>query len=428
MSDTIFAPATVRGRSAVAIVRVSGPCALAAAAALAGHLPESRKPALRWLRDPETGEKLDQALILTFPQPGSFTGEDCVEFQVHGSGAVVSGLLLALGKLEGLRLAEAGEFTRRALLNERLDLAQTEGLGDLLAAETAVQRRQALDLVEGTLSKLVADWREEVLTSLALVEAMIDFSDEELPDDLLAGVESRLGETCRAMRREIAGASVGEMIRDGFEVALVGLPNVGKSTLLNCLARRDVALVSPEAGTTRDVLEVRLDVAGIPVTVLDTAGLREASGIEGAGVAKARERAMGADVRVFLVDEDDDVAALEVARLPGDLVVLAKADLRNGCGVSGLTGQGVDDLLRALSAVLEGRIVERSTLTRQRQREAVQRALDALERAIACVEGNEVELAAEELRTAVRSLDFLVGRVDVEAVLDVIFSSFCLGK
>lgn len=428
MPDTIFAPATVRGRSAIAVIRISGPQALLAAERLAGSLPTDRRAGVRWLRDPDTGERLDQALVLVLPKPGSFTGEDCVEFQTHGSAAVVSGVLAALGKLDGVRLAEPGEFTRRALLNDRLDLAQVEGLSDLLAAETAAQRRQALDLVDGVLSGLVSGWRGELLESLALLEAMIDFADEELPEDLLERVSLQVERVRAAMLGEIASATVGERIRDGFEVALVGLPNVGKSTLLNYLARREVALVSPEEGTTRDVLEVRLDLTGLPVTVLDMAGLRHASGVEAAGVARARQRAESADIRVFLVECDRDVEVLGVRRRPDDVVALAKGDLRSGVGISGATGQGVDDLIARLSATLCDRVGSGSTIVRQRQRQAVAEALRALELAMARLEDGAIELAAEEVRLGMRSLDFLVGRVDVEAVLDVIFSSFCLGK
>lgn len=428
MMDTIFAPATVRGRSAIGVVRISGPESLAAAGQLAGTLPPPRQAGLRWLRDPETSERLDQALVLVFPGPASFTGEDVVEIQTHGSSAVIADVLAALGRIDGLRVAEPGEFTRRALLNQRLDLAQVEGLGDLLAAETAVQRRQALEMMEGVLSQLVAGWRDDAMTALGLLEATIDFADEEIPEGLAERVEELLASVESVMEQELARAWIGERIRDGFEVALVGLPNVGKSTLLNCVARRDVALVSAEAGTTRDVLEVRLDLDGLPVTMLDMAGLREASGVEGAGVMRARERAAAADLRVFLVGVPDEVERLGVSRQSGDLVVLAKADLRADGGVSGITGQGVDDMLRGVSAELGGRVGRRTTMSRVRQRDAVARALAAVREARGLLAEGQVELAAEGLRSALRALDFLVGRVDVEAVLDVIFSNFCVGK
>lgn len=427
MSETIFAPATILGRSSVAVIRISGPLAFSAAERLTGVIAE-RRPSLRWLHDPESGERLDQALVLGFAGPGSFTGEDCVELQTHGSTAVIAGVLAALGRLDGLRPAEPGEFTRRALLNDRLDLAQVEGLGDLIGAETAAQRRQALGLMGGALSRLASGWRTRLLEILALIEASIDFADEELPADLCERATAELAELGGAMTVELRGANGGERLREGFEVAIVGVPNAGKSTLLNRLARREVALVSGEAGTTRDVLEVRMDLGGLPVTVLDTAGLRMASGIEAAGVERARTRAAAADLRVFLVEGAEDVAALGVARQSDDLVVRGKADLHGADGISGLTGQGVDELLRRIGQVLSGRVSAGGAISHQRQSRATERAADAIARAGHLLQCGDVELACEELRSAVRALDFLVGRVDVEAVLDVIFASFCLGK
>ncbi|HRO12163.1 tRNA uridine-5-carboxymethylaminomethyl(34) synthesis GTPase MnmE [Amaricoccus sp.] len=434
MGDTIFAQATAAGRAGVAIIRVSGPAALTAAKSLAGELGPPRQAGLRRLRDPGTGETLDQALVVAYPAPGSFTGEDVVEFQVHGSPAVCRSLLAVLGGMEGLRVAEPGEFTRRALLNGRLDLPQVEGLGDLLAAETAAQQRQALRLMDGAISGLAAGWREELVRCLAHVEASIDFADEELPEDILRFVGGTLGSVRAAMRAELDGALIAERLRDGFEVALVGRPNVGKSTLLNALARREAALTSAVAGTTRDVLEVRMDLAGMPVTLLDMAGLRAGGGrVESLGIARARDRATRADVRVFLVNEPREVEGLGVSREAEDLLVLAKGDLRprgDLPAVSGLTGQGVDQLLRSLTAVLEARVAGAGTASHRRQREAIALAVQRVEAAGAEMRAVEprVELVAEELRAALRALDFLVGAVDVEAVLDVVFQSFCLGK
>lgn len=428
MSDTIFAPATVLGKSAVAIIRISGARAFDMARRLAGALPPARQAGLRWLCDPESGERLDRALVLTFPGPASFTGEDCVELHIHGSGAVLAGVLAALAQAGDARLAEPGEFTRRALMNDRLDLAQVEGLGDLIAAETAAQRRQAIELMDGALSGLVAMWRSDLTEVLALLEASIDFSDEELPDDLLDHAATGLSMTEAAMRRELRGAGVGERLRDGFEVALVGLPNVGKSTLVNRLAGRELALVSDEAGTTRDVLEARLELAGLPVTVLDMAGLRAAQGVEAAGVARARDRATAADLRVFLVESSADLGRLGMKLEREDIVVRAKADQAGEPGISGLTGEGVDGLLADIAAVLSDRIGRSGAISHARQRQATERGAEALARARQRLAGGAIELAAEDVRLALRSLDFLVGRVDVEAVLDVIFASFCLGK
>jgi tRNA modification GTPase len=340
----------------------------------------------------------------------------------------------ALGTIEGLRLAEPGEFTQRALLNARLDLSQVEGLGDLLAAETMAQQRQALRLMDGAVSRLATGWESKLLRALAFVEASIDFADEELPRDLLDQVRGILGEVHVAMQHEVDGGRIAERLRDGFEVALVGRPNVGKSTLLNALARREAALTSEVAGTTRDVLEVRMDLEGVPLTLLDMAGMRRASGrVETLGVARARERAAKADLRVFLVNNPSDAERLGVAREEDDIVVLAKADLRDTGdmpAVSGLTGQGIEELLRRMSVVLDTRVAAASAASHARQREAIARAAERVAAALDEMqrEAMREEVVAEDLRGALRALDFLVGRADVEVVLDVIFQSFCLGK
>jgi tRNA modification GTPase len=434
MVDTIFAQASARGQAGVAVVRISGPLALTAAADLAGGEIPPRRATVRWLRDPGSGERLDQAVVLAFPAPASFTGENVAELQVHGSQAVVSSLLAVLGRMPGLRPAEPGEFTRRALINERLDLAQVEGLADLLAAETAAQRRQALELMDGALSRKAADWGRRLTEALAFVEASIDFADEELPTDLLVAVRVGIGEVYAAMQQDLAGSRMAERIRDGFEVALVGRPNVGKSTLLNALAGREAALTSEIAGTTRDVIELRMELDGLAITLLDMAGLREASGrVEALGVERARARAARADLRVLLVGELAEADAIGIERRAGDLVVLAKADLRasdEGPAVSGATGAGIDGLLSAISTELGARSACAGSLSHQRQREAIERAAAAVANAGAELGRGEprVELVAEDLRAALRALDFLVGKVDVEALLDVIFQSFCLGK
>jgi tRNA modification GTPase len=434
MSETIFAQATPPGRSGIAVIRVSGDTALKALEALGVKGPVPRRTALRWLFDPELGHRLDQVLILAFQAPNSFTGEDVVELHLHGGPAVCRSVLAALGRLPGLRPAEAGEFTRRALMNGRLDLAQVEGLGDLLAAETAEQQRQALALMDGALSRLAGRWRERIVEALALVEAGIDFADEELPDDLTTLATAALEETASDMGRELAGSATAERVRDGFEVALVGSPNTGKSTLLNAIARREAAIVSPLPGTTRDILEVRLDLGGLPVTLLDMAGIRATvDPVEQLGVERARARAAAADLRVFLVGPDETAERLEVTMVPEDLVVAAKGDLCTttvGPVVSGLTGAGIPELLEAIEARLGNRMAAASTLNRERQRLAVARALDAIEAARVGLQAAapDAEFVAEDLRAATRALDSLVGRSDVEAVLDVIFGSFCIGK
>jgi tRNA modification GTPase len=433
MTDTIFAQASARGRAGVAVIRVSGPEAFAALEALAGRMPEARVAALRRLHDPATGEALDDALVVRFPGPASFTGEDTAELQVHGSAAVCRAVLAALGALPGLRMAEPGEFTRRALMNGRLDLAQVEGLADLVAAETLAQQRLALRVMQGGLSRLAAGWRAALVRALALVEATIDFADEDLPDDLAAAVGPILAVTARAMEAEVRGSDAAERVREGFEVALVGAPNVGKSTLLNALAGREAALTSEVAGTTRDVIEVHMDLGGLAVTLLDMAGLRSGGDrVEALGIDRARQRAARADLRVFLI-EAAELDGLGVAVEPGDLVVGAKADLRPaaaGLAVSGTTGSGIDRLLAAVGDALQHRASAASLVSRERQRRAIEQAAAALGEARRHLEppAPAVELAAEEIRSALRALDFLVGKVDVEAVLDLIFESFCLGK
>lgn len=434
LSETIFAQSTARGRTGIAVIRVSGPAAIPAVHQLISNPVPPRRPGLRWLHDPATGERLDQAVVLTFPGPGSATGEDVAELHLHGSPAVCRAVLAALGAREGLRPAEPGEFTRRALLNGRLDLAQVEGLGDLLAAETEAQRRQAIRLMEGTLSRRAEAWRAEIVRVLAHVEVGIDFVDDDVPEDVTAGMGAALGGLVEAIEAELAASRMGERIRDGFEVAIVGAPNVGKSTLLNALAGRDVALTSEVAGTTRDVIEVRMDLGGLPVTVLDTAGLRETEGVvEAMGIARARARAEAADLRVFLVAEPDDLAGLGVAAHDGDLVARAKADLGGvgyGLAISGLTGAGIGELIDRIEAVLGEQAAGTATITHARQRAAVAAARDRLRAAAERLEasGGDPVLVAEDLRGALRALDVLVGRTDVEAVLDAVFAGFCLGK
>jgi tRNA modification GTPase len=331
MTDTIFAQATARGRSGVAVIRISGPRAAQALAAFGAEPVAPRRAALRLLHDPTTGEAIDSALVLRFAAPASFTGEDVVELQLHGSLAVTRAVTDALTRLPGLRPAEPGEFTRRALMNGRLDLAQVEGLGDLIAAETEAQRRQALRMMQGAVGRLAAEWRAGLIAALALIEASIDFGDEDIPEDLRPQVLPRLAAVRASMARELAGGAMAERLREGFEVALVGAPNAGKSTLLNALAGRDVAITSEVAGTTRDVIEVRMDLRGLPVTLLDTAGLRATGDtVERIGVERARDRAAAADLRVVLVEGTGDAAALGLELGPEDLVVRAKADLASG--------------------------------------------------------------------------------------------------
>jgi tRNA modification GTPase len=427
--DTIYATATARGRSGLAVLRISGPLALTAGQALAGQLPPYRTAGLRRLT--WDGELLDEALVLTFAKGASFTGEDVVELHVHGGPAVVGAVLRALAAQPGLRLAEPGEFTRRALENGVLDLAQVEGLADLIDAETEAQRRQAVRVLSGSVGQKVEGWRRDLIRAGALLEATIDFADEDVPVDVSPEVLSLIDGLMADLGREAAGVAAAERIRDGFEVAIVGAPNAGKSTLLNQLAGREAAITSDIAGTTRDVIEVRMDIAGLPVTFLDTAGLRETEDrLEQAGIDRALRRAQEADLRLFLTDGQ---LVLGLKPIDEDIVVIGKADTKSaidGLGVSGLTGAGVPELMAQIGDILQARVGSAGALVRERHRLAVTAAIAALaeSRAEVVRRDSRVELAAEHLRRAVTALDALIGRVDVDDLLGEIFASFCIGK
>lgn len=424
--DTIVALATARGRAGIAVVRVSGPQAAGVACALAGSIPAPRQAVLRHLRGPD-GELIDQALVLWFPAPASFTGEDVVEFHIHGSPAVVSALIGAILAHPGTRAAEPGEFTRRAFEAGKLDLTQVEALADLLDAETEGQRRQALRVLDGTVGRIVAGWRESLLEALALCEASVDFADEDVPTDLAPAAVAILEPLRAQIAAQIAGRAAAERLRDGFEVAIVGPVNAGKSTLLNALAGREAALTSARAGTTRDVIEVRMDIGGLPVTLIDTAGLRETDDeIEQLGIARGQERARNADLRVYLRASPDDHPDPQD---PADLVILAKSDLWAQPGVSALTGEGIPELLAAIKSRLAARGGASALFSRARHFDKLARAETHLARAVQELHhAPQWEVAAEELRLALRALDGLVGRVDVEDVLGRIFASFCIGK
>ncbi len=427
--DTIFALASAQGKAGVAVIRISGGYSHIAANILCDRALPDRGMVLRTLRDCEGGI-LDDALLLTFLAPASFTGEDVVELQLHGSVAVVSRVLGVLSDMEGLRLAEPGEFTRRALENGKLDLSQVEGLADLIDAETEVQRRQAQKVLSGHLGRLAEAWRRDLIRAASLIEATIDFADEDIPTDVTPEVLQLVRAVQRDLRRETEGVVIAERIRSGFEVAIVGAPNVGKSTLLNALAGRQAAITSEIAGTTRDVIEVRMDLSGLAVTFLDTAGIRKTADIiEDMGVSLARERAEGADLRVFLMEEGE---ALDIPQKEGDIIVYPKADQRldKTNAVSGISGEGLNELMSMISDVLKNRSANAGLATRERHRIAMERGCESLDAACVLLENGEdqYEIAAEEMRTAIRTLESLVGRVDVESLLDEIFTSFCLGK
>ncbi|MEQ9334099.1 tRNA uridine-5-carboxymethylaminomethyl(34) synthesis GTPase MnmE [Thalassobaculum sp.] len=438
--DTIAALATAPGRAGIAVLRISGPAAAAAVRALAGRLPEPRRLSRARLRDPDTGETLDDALMVLFPGPASFTGEDVAELHLHGGRAVTAAVLGAVLRRPGVRPAEPGEFTRRAFLNDRIDLTAAEGILDLVDAETDAQRRQALRQAGGGLAAVTEAWRAGLVAAMARLEAWIDFPDEDLPAEVVGAVLDGLDGLAAALDGHLADAGRGERLREGLRMAIVGPPNAGKSSLLNWLAKRDVAIVSATAGTTRDVLEIYLDVNGYPATVADTAGLREtADSVELEGVRRALARAEEADLRLVVVDwgaGEGDRAA--VARwLDADAIAVANKIDRGGeppepwIPVSVTTGQGLETLLARIGAELEARmgLREAPALTRARHRSAAEEARTAVRRAAEGLRGSlPLELPAEDLRLAARALGRITGKVDVEEILDAIFREFCLGK
>jgi tRNA modification GTPase len=414
-----------------------------------GRTPEPRRAIVARVRDTEHGNVIDSGLALWFPSPNSETGEDIAELQLHGGRAVIGAVLAALGRLDGFRPAEPGEFTRRAFENGRLDLTEVEGLADLIYAETEVQRRQAYGQFAGRLGKRAEAWRGQLIEALALVEARIDFSDEaDVPEDLVGPALA----IARALRDEIAAALVddrrGERLRDGLTVAIAGPPNAGKSSLMNRIARREAAIVTPFAGTTRDVIEVHLDLDGYPVTVLDTAGIRETDDpIEQEGVRRAQARADAADLVLWVVDAQaggsavpsvGQAAPMWMIRNKIDLLDSALRRTQHGSdersydtyAISALTGAGVDALMAGLAAFVRDWLGrgEDVLITRERHRGALRQTIEALERALAESAAAREDILAEELRLAARALGRLTGRVDVEEVLDVIFRDFCVGK
>lgn len=427
--DTIFALASARGKSGVAVIRISGPRAHDVARAISGPLPPLRQAALRTLRD-DDGDVLDSGLVIIFAKGASFTGEDVAELMVHGGQATVVAIERCLANAHGLRLAEPGEFTRRALNNGRMDLTQVEALSDLLEAETESQRRQALRVLDGAIGQVVAKWRAHLVKAAALVETTIDFVEEDIGNfdqQILAELQTVVD----GIGVEISGQRARERVQTGFEIALVGPVNAGKSSLLNALAGRDAAITSEIAGTTRDVLEVRMDVGGYAVTFLDTAGLRDSEDkIESIGIARGMARAQQADIRIILKPHPD--MQLEIEALPQDIVVHSKADLTPGLrgGISVVTGEGLNELLATITNRLSLMTAGDGVTVRQRHLLSMQAALGALSEAIAkMTQGDYIaELVAADIRVAIRALESLIGLVDVEDVLGDIFSSFCIGK
>jgi tRNA modification GTPase len=450
-NDTIFALSSGRPPAAIAVVRVSGPRTRAALELLIRRTPEPRKATLANVRNPATGDLIDQALVLWFPAPRSETGEDVAELQLHGGHAVIAAVLSALGRIEGLRLAEPGEFTRRAFEHGQLDLTQVEALADLIGAETEAQRRQAFQQLRGLLGDRAEAWRTRAIEALAQVEAAIDFSDEgDVPKDLITRALAIARPLADEISAALAGAERGERLRDGLWVVIAGPPNAGKSTLLNRIARRDAAIVSPIAGTTRDVIEVHLDLNGYPVNLIDTAGIRDSSDdpVEQEGMRRAREQAARAHLVLWVIDATAADSAPSAPQAPGvtNWTVLNKMDLarpqelprlewqyKTKLGahlISAATGDGLDPLIEALvKFATDYFTLEPALVTRERQRTILNTVVQSLvDTSKLAGQGAGEELVAEQLRLAASALGRLTGRVDVEDILDVIFRDFCIGK
>ncbi|MEJ5020674.1 tRNA uridine-5-carboxymethylaminomethyl(34) synthesis GTPase MnmE [Ochrobactrum vermis] len=436
LQDTIFVLSSGRLPSGVAVVRISGPQVRFVLETMIGSIPTPRYAAYNLFRI-RNDDPIDRGLILFFPGPNSFTGEDCAEFHLHGGKAVVEKLLLELGELPGCRIAEAGEFTRRAFSNGKMDLTIAEGLADLIAAETEGQRRLALQVASGTQRELYTEWRQRLLRARAFIEAELDFSDEsDVPGSVSEQVWQSLALLKREIENHIASGKRASMLRDGLHVVIVGAPNAGKSSLLNFLAGREVAIISEEAGTTRDLLEVKLDLGGIPVYVTDTAGLRETeSSVERIGIERARAQMADADL-VLLLEDMNDPIAIASEKAPEVLWKIGtKADLNDKSSdnwsyrISTKTGEGLDELLADLQSFAEAQIgqIEDAVPTRQRHINLLRSTVAEIDRALDS-EHLPLELRAENMRLASQYLGRITGDIDVEEILDVIFSQFCIGK
>lgn len=435
MNGTIFAPATASGKAGVAVIRVSGPQALEAVKKMTAiKTPVPRKAMFSEIHTPD-GTAVDNGLVLYFPCPNSFTGEDVVEFQTHGGRAIISAVLSGLAQIDGFRPAGRGEFTRRAVENGKMDLTAAEGLADLVDAETEQQRKQALRQMSGALAKIYEDWHDRLLHVLAWMEAYIDFPEEEIPENVSADVRGKIAGLMSEIQAHLNDGRRGEKLRDGFQIAIIGAPNAGKSSLMNRLAQRDVAIVSSTAGTTRDIIEVRLDINGYPVIVADTAGLRDTDEeIEAEGVRRAKARAEEADLVLWLSDALKGKNNTETEKIDSEKIfrIMNKADQTEpqndgNIWISAKTGQGIDVLLDRIGRFVEEKMAlrEEPSLTRLRHRKALEECLQCLNSSL---KAPEIELMTEDLRMAMRSLGKITGQVQVEELLDVIFKDFCIGK
>lgn len=434
MNDTIFAPATASGKAGVAVIRISGSDAFKVLELMCGISTPKPRYAMRSTICGTDGTPIDDALVLCFPAPHSFTGENVVELQTHGGRAVMAAVLNNLAKVEGLRPAERGEFTRRAVENGKMDLTAAEGLADLVDAETEQQRKQALRQMGGKLAEIYERWRGELVRLLAWQEAYIDFPEEEIPEDVSESIRQKIVDIESEIKAHLNDSRRGERLREGYLITIVGAPNAGKSSLMNKLAQRDVAIVSSTAGTTRDIIEVRLDLNGYPVIIADTAGLRKTDEeIEAEGIRRALAKADEADLVLEIIDGSNPVFDEQIKSFSPDKVfrIQNKADLNEtDCGgfkISAKTGEGIPDLLKILKKRVEDAVClrEEPSLTRLRHRTALEECRESLQNALTAP---EIELMAEDLRMAMRSLGKITGQVGVEELLDVIFKDFCIGK
>ena len=425
--DTIFSLSSAHGKAGVAIIRVSGSKARDSCEKITGFTPQVGRPILTNLKD-KCGEQIDKGLVLYFSEGSSFTGESTVEYHTHGSVAVIKKVLQELGFHEGHREALPGEFTRRALDNGKLDVSQIEGLSDLINAETEAQRKQAFRVFDGAIGKKVSGWRTSLIKVGSLLEAGIDFSDEEIPPNLYLNAKVLLKGIITDLEKEIKGSKVSERIRTGFEIAILGAPNVGKSTLINAIAGREAAITSEYAGTTRDVIEVRMDLNGLPVTFLDTAGIRETKDkVELIGIERALARAQNADLKVLLVEPNGDPKIIKNEEI--DIELNTKSDL-TGVGISGKTGDGIPELLDLITRKIKKMSLGAGVSTHERHRLIMIKAENALKKCLRELSRGEprLEIAADELRAALIVLEGMIGSVGVEDFLDKIFADFCIGK